>query len=143
MWLPPGYLRIPRVPIPGAPLFSSYLRLHLHCARCLKCTFVARNTQALFTPLPSLKQSPHGHRRQALKAGSESYAREILGSYVFGASLWGGAGVREALDGHIPLALLTLHILPSSIVRKGRELCPGHRPLPSKTKMVSIITTIL
>lgn len=141
MWLPQDTHGSPEYPFQVHP--SSYLRLHLHYARCLKCTFVARNTQALFTPLSSLKQSPHGHHRQAPKTGSESYACEILGSYVFGGSLWGAARVRQPLDGQIPLALLTLHILPSSIVRKGQELCPGHRPFLSKTKVVSIIITIL
>lgn len=66
---------------------------------------------------------PLSHLRQALKAGSESYEWEILGFYMFGARLWGGAGVLGSPHGDISLALPTFHTLPRSIVRKGRG-CP-------------------
>ena len=72
---------------------------------------------------------PLGHLRQALKAGSESCEWEILGFYMLGACLWGGAGVLQVLHGDIALALPTFHTLPRSMVRKGRGLLPGHQPL--------------
>lgn len=117
----------PRGPHSRSPLLSPSDQ---YCTTGLKRTFVASLLEDHVICLHTPPQAgPLGHLSQALKAGSESYEWEILGFYMFRARLWGGAGVLQVLHGDISLALPTFHTLPRSIVRKGRGLLPGHRPL--------------
>lgn len=106
MWLPQDPHGSPGSPFQVTPLLTFLPVLHKRSEMHI-CGQPCRGSRySVHTPPQA---GPLGHLRQALKAGSESCEWEILGFYMLGACLWGGAGVLQVLHGDIALALPTFH----------------------------------